>query len=266
MLAPLRRLYRRFFPQLRHPLLDRTPASLPNDARYAALFAEAVREWEPEHERDPYTAARYQEGRRWREVVTAHRKPGRARLLDVGGANGAIELAMSADEELSVFSVETLWNGTAHRLSARSGRLHRVVADASRLPFRGDAFDVLICIDTFEHLKSPERCADEMSRVTRPGGTMLLTTPPRWRYALRRDPHFQIRGLLLFPPAGQRAIAARRGWDAEHHYVDRIYASTAQLLRLFPPFRIKDVLSRSRAPKRWSWDAIVFEKKTSVSR
>jgi hypothetical protein len=84
-----------------------------------------------------------------------------------------------------------------------------------------------------------------------PGGPILLTTPPRWRYALRPDPHFGLRGLALLPPAWQRSVAARRGFAGPHHYVHRLYGSAAQVARLFPGCRLARVLSRSRAPGRW---------------
>ena len=83
---------------------------------------------------------------------------------------------------------------------------------------------------------------------------MLLTTPPRWRFALARDPHFGVPFLTLMPNAFQRRVAARR-----HEYVDRIYGSVAQVERAMRPLRLIEVLSRSRMPKRWFWDALVFK-------
>lgn len=96
--------------------------------------------------------------------------------------------------------------------------------------------------------------------VLRPGGPILLTTPPRLRYALRRDPHFGLRGLALLPAGWQRSRAARHGFVGPHHYVHRLYGTAAQVARLFPGCRLGRVLSRSRAPGRWFWDALVLTK------
>jgi len=51
-----------------------------------------------------------------------------------------------------------------------------VVSDAHALAFRDQAFDVVLATEVLEHLPEPQRAVDEMWRVLRPGGTMLLTT------------------------------------------------------------------------------------------
>jgi len=240
----IRRLYRFFFPRLKHPLLDAaiTPAS--HDELYRSKYLAAIGS-----EADEFVRARYEEGCRWREVV--RRDSARTRILDVGGGNGAIELAFSADEKNFVVSVDALWNETARSLGVR-----RVVAAAEALPFRAGAFDIVLCLETIEHVDKPQAVADEIARVC--NDALLVTTPPKWRYALTRDPHFGIRFLTLFPPRMQRRIAARHGFNDAHHYVDRIYRSTAQLRKLFDGFALTTVMSRSRAPRRWFWDALLF--------
>lgn len=87
---------------------------------------------------------------------------------------------------------------------------------------------------------------------------MLVTTPPRWRYALRPDPHFGVRGLALLPDRWQRRLAARRGFAGPHHYVHHLYGSAVEVARLFPGCRLIRVLSRSRASARWAWDALIL--------
>jgi len=229
-----------------HPLLDAKLTPLPRDE----ANARAYREHEPDTH--PFVAARYDEGRRWRHVLAAYTT---GRVLDAGAGNGAIELAFSADDRFRVVSVESLWNETAHRLHVR-----RVIADAAALPFRDGAFDAVLSLETIEHLVRPREAGAETCRVLRDGGIILLTTPPKWRYLLRRDPHFGIRGLAALPPSLQRRIAASRGFREAHHYVDRIYRSVPQIARLFPCARVRDVLTRSRGPTRWFWDAVVLEK------
>ena len=230
-----------------HPLLDAALETLPRDE----ANARAYREHEPD--RDAFLDARYDEGRRWRHVLAAYAT---GLVLDVGAGNGAIELALSADDRFRVISVESLWNETARRL-----RVRRVIADATALPFRRGAFDAVLSLETIEHLVRAPDAGVETCRVLRDGGIILLTTPPKWRYIFRRDPHFGISGLVALPPSLQRRVAAARGFREEHHYVDRIYRSVPQIARLFPCARVREVLSRSRGPKRWFWDSVVLEKR-----
>ncbi|NIS79405.1 MAG: methyltransferase domain-containing protein, partial [Anaerolineales bacterium] len=45
------------------------------------------------------------------------------------------------------------------------------------LPFADAAFDAVLCFETVEHFPKPERIVEEIGRVTRPGGSLILTTP-----------------------------------------------------------------------------------------
>ncbi len=229
-----------------HELLDapleRTAADVRNELRYVELVRA---------EGDPFLRERYAEGVRWRQVLRSYLPPP-ARILDLGAGNGAVELAMHAGG-YSVVSVDAGWNDDARRLGVT-----RVVADAAALPFRPAAVDALLLLETVEHLPDVAAAARELARVLRPDAPALVTTPPRWRYALRPDPHFAIRFLLLLPARMQRFVAARRGFRGPHHFVDRIYGSVPQLARALAPLRVREVLSRSRLPRRWFWDAVMF--------
>ena len=241
-MASLRRLFRLLFPRRTHPVLDAvvtpTERDFANDVRYRALVGEA----------DAFIGARYAEGMRWRHVLSRY-VVAPSRVLDVGAGNGAIELALAAGG-YNVVSVDALWNEQARKLGVR-----RVVADAARLPFRDGVFGAALSLETIEHLPDAKASSRELARTLRRDAVVLLTTPPRWRYALTRDPHFGIRFLTLMPNRMQRRAAARR-----YEYVDRIYGSIAQIAGAMRPMRLVDVLSRSRLPKRWFWDALVFRK------
>jgi len=52
-----------------------------------------------------------------------------------------------------------------------------VQADAYRLPFRDNAFDIALCTEVLEHTHSPALVLREVRRVLKPGGKLLLTTP-----------------------------------------------------------------------------------------
>ncbi len=45
------------------------------------------------------------------------------------------------------------------------------------VPYDDEEFDAVLCFETVEHFSEPEKLVAELWRVTRPGGTMILTTP-----------------------------------------------------------------------------------------
>jgi ubiquinone/menaquinone biosynthesis C-methylase UbiE len=52
-----------------------------------------------------------------------------------------------------------------------------LVADIQELPFADESFDVVISQETLEHVPNPWRGLSELVRVTRVGGTLIITTP-----------------------------------------------------------------------------------------
>lgn len=58
----------------------------------------------------------------------------------------------------------------------RGSNVFFVVCDAAHLPLKDMAADRLASIDVLEHLEQPQKAVDEMSRVLRPQGRMLLFT------------------------------------------------------------------------------------------
>ncbi|HPO12178.1 MAG TPA: methyltransferase domain-containing protein [Candidatus Hydrogenedentes bacterium] len=52
-----------------------------------------------------------------------------------------------------------------------------LLGDAHHLPFLENRFDVVFCIDAFEHFPNPQRTAHEIYRVLTPGGLFFLSAP-----------------------------------------------------------------------------------------
>ena len=50
------------------------------------------------------------------------------------------------------------------------------------LPFEGESFDLVTCIEAFHYVGDPEHGVREIRRVLRPGGTALISVPFVWEY------------------------------------------------------------------------------------
>jgi 2-polyprenyl-3-methyl-5-hydroxy-6-metoxy-1,4-benzoquinol methylase len=51
------------------------------------------------------------------------------------------------------------------------------IGDAQKMPFEDDSFDVVISLETIEHLPNPTAFVKEVRRVMRPNGVFLVSTP-----------------------------------------------------------------------------------------
>lgn len=103
-------------------------------------------------------------------------------LLDVGCGIGRFS-ARAGQRGASVTSLDIgprLLAHTRNRCATRP-----VAADACALPFSDGAFDVVISSDCIEHTIDPRLALLEIFRVTRPGGTLVVTTPNHlWHFAV----------------------------------------------------------------------------------
>jgi 2-polyprenyl-3-methyl-5-hydroxy-6-metoxy-1,4-benzoquinol methylase len=62
------------------------------------------------------------------------------------------------------------------------------VADVRSLPYPDDCFDVAVCFEVIEHVDEQDRVLDQLARVLRPDGLLLISSPNRDRY-VPGNPH-----------------------------------------------------------------------------
>lgn len=102
-----------------------------------------------------------------RHLSAAYRLP---RLMVVGLDPAPAELR-AARERLQLHD----------RLGAHGGGSWSLcAADGLHLPFGDGRFDLAICAEVLEHVAHPARAVEEILRVLRPGGHMVVSVPRRW--------------------------------------------------------------------------------------
>lgn len=52
-----------------------------------------------------------------------------------------------------------------------------VIGIGELLPFKKESFDIVLSLAVLEHVKNPFRCAEEIVRVLKPGGTLVVVVP-----------------------------------------------------------------------------------------
>jgi SAM-dependent methyltransferase len=62
------------------------------------------------------------------------------------------------------------------------------VADVTALAFSDEAFDVVVCLEVFEHVADQQRLLAEVHRVLKPGGRFVVSTPNGQLFSPRGEP------------------------------------------------------------------------------
>lgn len=97
-------------------------------------------------------------------------------VLDIatGGGHVAKALAPHAGMVFSTDLTEKMLSNTAKHLNKDFNNIFYVVADAEKLPFLEETFDLVTCRIAPHHFPNPAEFIKEASRVLKPGGKFLL--------------------------------------------------------------------------------------------
>lgn len=146
------------------------------------------------------------------------------RWLDVGcGTGGAAFVAARRGVEVAGVDLSPVLVETARRRADEEGLgLTVEVGDAEALPYEDASFDVVLSTVGVMFAPTPELCARELARVTRPGGRLGLTT---WLSEGGVAEFFRIIASFQPPPPG---IPSPLEWGREE-VVDRLLGDAFEL-------------------------------------
>jgi SAM-dependent methyltransferase len=101
------------------------------------------------------------------------------RVLEIGSGNRRLEKYLSF--QIRYISLDYPPSGKRYRQNPH------VWGDASHLPFRNNTLDGTALLEVIEHLPTPQIAFQEISRVLKPGGIGVITTP--FLYPIHDAPH-----------------------------------------------------------------------------
>jgi ubiquinone/menaquinone biosynthesis C-methylase UbiE len=143
----------------------------------------------------PFTGERFIPGLKgeiwmehWHRYHFAARWAAGKRVLDVacGEGYGSALLARGAAH---VTGVDVSAQAIAHAKAAYAdrGNLEFLCASCTRLPLPDASVDVAITFETIEHIAEQERFLDELARVLKPDGVLVLSCPNKLEYSDKRN-------------------------------------------------------------------------------
>ncbi len=104
------------------------------------------------------------------------------KILDVGFGSGGVSVAFArSGGVVSGVDVDQELKDVAERLAKESNlNIDFKIYNGVDLPFPADYFDFIVCSSVLEHVSFPEKVLNDMLRVLKPGGRMLLSLPNKY--------------------------------------------------------------------------------------
>lgn len=101
--------------------------------------------------------------------------PGTNNLLDVGCGNGVITQFVN-NKVKYIYGIDN--SKQRLRDAKRLGVITKLVdLDKQKIPFKSKFFDCITCLDVIEHVYDPQRLVNELHRVLKRNGRLILSTP-----------------------------------------------------------------------------------------
>jgi ubiquinone/menaquinone biosynthesis C-methylase UbiE len=150
-------------------------------------------------------------------------------ILDVGCGTGVfagrIRQSLPHAKVWGVDLVAEMLSEGRSRWRLHRGHVVAVQGDSERLPFRRGAFDVVTCANSFHHYPHQERAVEEMHRVLKPGGRLILVDGSRdgpWGWFIYDVCVAGVEGDVSHASARRmRALVARAGFVQTRQQIHR---------------------------------------------
>ncbi len=109
------------------------------------------------------------------------------KILDVGCGSGRHACRLKEFEGVTVIGVDAIFNDV-HEAKGRllyheavgmhgGGNWGCAAGNILALPFPEASFDLVVCAEVMEHIPEDSRAANEVMRVLKPGGTLVVSVP-----------------------------------------------------------------------------------------
>ena len=131
-------------------------------------------------------------------------------ILDVACGEG-YGSALLSRQAAQVSGVDISPEAIAHGRVAYAGRANLRLFEASctRLPFDAASFDVVVSFETIEHIREQAEFLDEVRRVLKPGGVLILSCPNKAEYSDKRGFSNEFHVKELYRPELEALLAPR---------------------------------------------------------
>jgi ubiquinone/menaquinone biosynthesis C-methylase UbiE len=105
--------------------------------------------------------------------------PANLKLLDVGA--GECQYKIHCDHLLYTSQDFNQYTGSGNGIGLQTGNWDvsqiDIVSDILKIPVENESFDVVMCTEVLEHVPNPIAAIEEMARLLKKNGTLIITAP-----------------------------------------------------------------------------------------
>lgn len=95
-------------------------------------------------------------------------------ILDIGCASGTMTNNIARIFPKSKITAVDVYPAAISFAKKKYLYIHFLVADAHKLPFKDDSFDLVVCYETIEHVVNPKKVLQEIKRVLKKDGSAII--------------------------------------------------------------------------------------------
>jgi 2-polyprenyl-3-methyl-5-hydroxy-6-metoxy-1,4-benzoquinol methylase len=107
-------------------------------------------------------------------------------ILDIGCGLGQLILRLEELGYSNLFGVDGSESAVQYiKTRVQHARVLHMDIEKDGLPFPNEHFNIVICMEVFEHLYDPVSAVNEIARVIRPGGYGIFSFPNEYRLTQR---------------------------------------------------------------------------------
>lgn len=172
---------------------------------------------------------KYWHGRRFEEVESLIEKNPKAKILDIGSADGTFsKVIWDKSKAKQIIGIDVLKTSVkwANNHWKKNKHLKFQLGDAHKLKFKSETFDAVVALEVLEHVYKPIDVLTEVRRVLKKGGYAIFLVPSdsnlfqcvwylwrKWRGRIWNDTHIQTyRNNYLL------TVSKKAGFEIEKEY------------------------------------------------
>ena len=126
------------------------------------------------------------------------------KILDVGCGEGFTLKYLTKKGKFSLHGIDS--SKEAIRLARKIAPKSRLrVGDVTKLPFKGNSFDIVLLLEILEHLENPKKIIKEVKRLAKKA--VIISVP--------REPYFRIIEVIINPIIGGLPSGHINFWNSK---------------------------------------------------